>query len=92
MDRQHPTSLLRDWVSFRSGGMSIDVPDGNYTVAMFLTDPGYWEYYQNFARRAIVMEGRTMYDTRGVGLGELCSFHCDVECLVGHGRAARNKP
>ena len=43
LDRQHPTDLLRDWVGFFNGGLDLDLPNGTYTVNMWLTDCGDWE-------------------------------------------------
>ena len=40
-DRAHPTALWRDWISFESGGMQIDLPSDTYTVLACLVDAGY---------------------------------------------------
>ena len=63
-DRRHPDSLLRDWISFRAGGLDFDLPNGEYHVWMILEDPGYWEYYPNYRRRAVLAEGKTVLDER----------------------------
>ena len=39
-DRRHPTNMLRDWIGFQSGGVAIDLPDGMYSVAVYMEDPG----------------------------------------------------
>ena len=39
-DRRHPTDLLRDWVGFSTGGVAIDLPSDDYTVIVFVEDPG----------------------------------------------------
>lgn len=61
-DRRHPDDLLRDWISFNSGGLDFDLPNGRYHVWMMLEDPGYWEYYPNFERRIVRAEGRPALD------------------------------
>ena len=59
-DRGHPTSLWRDWISFESGGIAIDLPDGEYTVMLCMVDAGYWEYYQNYNMRQVSLEGKVV--------------------------------
>lgn len=61
-DRRHPDNLLRDWISFRTGGLDFDLPNGTYHVWMMLEDPGYWEYYPNFQHRAVYAEGQRVLD------------------------------
>lgn len=55
-DRRHPTNLLRDWIGFKSGGIAIDLPNGKYTVTVYMEDPGYWEYFPSWTKRQIVAE------------------------------------
>jgi hypothetical protein len=57
-DRQHPTALLGDWVSFESGGLQMLLPAGEYGVWLCMEDAGYWEYYQNYLTRAVTLQGR----------------------------------
>jgi cytochrome c peroxidase len=59
-DRRHPENLLRDWISLNSGGLDFDLPNGEYHVWMMLEDPGYWEYYPNYSKRAVIAEGKTV--------------------------------
>ena len=61
-DRRHPDNLMRDWISIASGGINVDLPNGDYHVWMMLEDPGYWEYYQNYDRRIVTAEGQVKYD------------------------------
>ena len=62
-DRQHPTRLLRDWVSFESGiGLSLALPSDHYGVWLCMVDAGYWEYYQNFNTRSVLLEGKAVYN------------------------------
>ena len=61
-DRRHPDNLLRDWMSIASGGINLDLPNGDYHVWMMLEDPGYWEYYQSYDRRTVSAEGQIKYD------------------------------
>lgn len=61
-DRRHPDNLMRDWISIASGGINVDLPNGDYHVWMMLEDPGYWEYYQNYDRRTVTAEGQVKYD------------------------------
>jgi hypothetical protein len=42
-DREHPDDLLRDWVSFVSGGLNFHLPQGRYGVWFVMEDAGYWE-------------------------------------------------
>jgi len=63
-DRRHPDNLLRDWLSIASGGLRFDLPDGDYGVWLMLEDPGYWEYVQNYDRRAVLAQGTEVYTDR----------------------------
>jgi hypothetical protein len=63
-DRRHPDNLLRDWVSLMNGGLDIDLPNGNYHVWMMIEDPGYWEYYPNYLRRTLFIEGQPTHETQ----------------------------
>jgi hypothetical protein len=61
-DRRHPGSLFNDWVSFKTGGIDIDLPNGQYQVWMMLEDPGYWEYYPSFLQREVMAQGKVILD------------------------------
>lgn len=63
-DRRHPDDLLRDWISFHSGGLDIDLPNDVYRVWMMVEDPGYWDYYPSFYRRLVWAEGKVVLDER----------------------------
>ena len=39
-DRQHPTRLLRDWISFEAGGLRFRLPNGSYGVWLCMEDAG----------------------------------------------------
>lgn len=39
-DRQHPTRLLRDWISFETGGLRFRLPNGTYGVWLCMEDAG----------------------------------------------------
>ncbi len=84
-DRRHPDNLLRDWVSIASGGLRFDLPDGEYGVWLMLEDPGYWEYVQNYDRRAILAEGREVHADGMTGETLLARVfaHQSVEDLPG---------
>ena len=56
-DREHPDDLLRDWIAFESGGLNFHLPPGRYGVWFVMEDAGYWEYYQNWERRSVVVSG-----------------------------------
>ena len=79
-DRRHPDNLFRDWISFRKGGLDIDLPNGRYHVWMMLEDPGYWEYFPNFTARKISVEGNTTVE-RQSGAEFLAKYlrHADDE-------------
>ncbi|HYE05988.1 MAG TPA: hypothetical protein VEL07_10775 [Planctomycetota bacterium] len=65
--RLGPDNLFRDWLSIADGSLLIDVPNGRYHVWLQLNDAGEWEYVQNFTRRSLTAEGRTVVDeTMGV--------------------------
>lgn len=57
-DRRHPDNLHRDWISFRSGGLQFDLPNGRYRVWMVLEDPGYWEYYPSWRSRSVYIQNK----------------------------------
>jgi hypothetical protein len=57
-DRRHPDNLHRDWISFRSGGLLFDLPNGRYRIWMTLEDPGYWEYYPSWRSRTIYIQNK----------------------------------
>ncbi len=61
-DRRFPDPALRDWISFRQGGLRFDLPDGRYHGWMVLDDPGYWEFFQQFAGRVVRVEGVALLD------------------------------
>ena len=56
-DREHPDDLMRDWVSFVSGGLNFHLPPGKYGLWFVMEDAGYWEYYQNYKSRSVVVSG-----------------------------------
>ena len=84
-DRRHPDDLLRDWISFNSGGLDFDLPNGRYHVWMMLEDPGYWEYYPNYRRRTVYAEGRpALEDTQdATGFWQRYYRHANDEDLPG---------
>lgn len=56
-DREHPDDLMRDWIAFESGGLNFHLPRGSYGVWLVMEDAGYWEYYQNWKQRSVVVSG-----------------------------------
>ncbi len=84
-DRRHPDNLLRDWISFRSGGLDFDLPNETYRVWMMLEDPGYWEYYPSYPGRAVWAEGRKVLDDQRSAQDFLARYlrHADDEDLPG---------
>eukprot|EP00040_Diaphanoeca_grandis_P035597 m.224315 g.224315 ORF g.224315 m.224315 type:complete len:2544 (-) comp33425_c1_seq2:150-7781(-) len=84
-DRRHPTDLLRDWISFNSGGLNVDLPNGDYVVALVMEDPGYWEYFPSFSQRKVKAEGITVLD-EAMNYSQFLSkyfHHQDTEDLPG---------
>ncbi|HYN76818.1 MAG TPA: hypothetical protein VES73_03380, partial [Lamprocystis sp. (in: g-proteobacteria)] len=84
-DRRHPDNLLRDWVSIASGGLRFDLPNGDYGVWLMLEDPGYWEYVQNYDKRAVLAQSREVYADRMTTAGLLARIfaHQSTEDLPG---------
>ena len=84
-DRRHPDNLLRDWVSIVFGGLRFDLPNGDYGVWLMLEDPGYWEYVQNYDRRAVLAQGREVYADHMTAEGLLARIfaHQSTEDLPG---------
>ncbi|MBS0242000.1 MAG: hypothetical protein JSS20_07470, partial [Proteobacteria bacterium] len=80
-DRRHPDDLLRDWISFAKGGLDFDLPNGRYVVWMMLEDPGYWEYFPNFRRRVVTLQGDPVLDQRQADGAFLARYysHADTE-------------
>lgn len=84
-NRRHPDSLLGDWISFNSGGLDFDLPDGSYDVWLMLEDPGYWESYPNFRYRRVLAQGRAVLDEQQTAATFLEKYlaHSDDEDLPG---------
>jgi len=84
-DRRHPDNLLRDWISIASGGLRFDLPNGDYGVWLMLEDPGYWEYVQNYDRRTVLAEGKSVYNEQMTADGLLARIfaHQTTEDLPG---------
>ncbi|MFC1582575.1 glycoside hydrolase domain-containing protein [Planctomycetota bacterium] len=60
-ERKHPPDIFfGDWVSTSNGIFAVDVPNGDYKVWIGWTDPGEWEFIQNFTRRAIHAEDKPL--------------------------------
>ena len=84
-DRQHPDDLLRDWVAFSSGGLDFSLPTGDYGVWLVLEDAGYWEYYQNYKARSVVVSGAAFVN-QSMDVNEFWKryyFHSSDEDLPG---------
>ncbi|EKX36773.1 hypothetical protein GUITHDRAFT_117068 [Guillardia theta CCMP2712] len=60
-DRRHPDNLLRDWISFEQGGVSLMLPPAKYHVWIMMEDAGYWEYFPNYQDRRVWIEGELVY-------------------------------
>jgi hypothetical protein len=90
-DRRHPDALLRDWVSITDGGLELELPPGPYHVWMMLEDPGYWEYFPNYAARTVRAEGRVLLDERPTADAFLARYfaHADDEVRPGDDPWAR---
>lgn len=62
-ERKHPPDIFfGDWVSTSNGTFSVDVPNGDYKVWIGWTDPGAWEFVQNFTRRGIYAEDELLVE------------------------------
>lgn len=84
-DREHPDDLLRDWISFLSGGINFHLPRGDYGVWFVIEDAGYWEYYQNYKQRSVAVSGGASIN-QTMSLTEFWSdyyAHADEEDLPG---------
>ncbi|HHN46644.1 MAG TPA: hypothetical protein ENN09_04305, partial [Planctomycetes bacterium] len=67
-ERQHPPDIFfGDWVSTMNGAFSVDLPDGDYKVWIAWTDPGEWEFIQNFTHRAIYAGDRLLIEETMTG-------------------------
>ena len=90
-DRRHPTNFLRDWVGFKSGGIVVDLPPGEYTVALFLEDAGYWEYFPSWRERTVRAEGRAVVAQTQTYADFVARYfnHQDTEDLPGQDTFAR---
>ena len=84
-DRRHPDSLLGDWISFKSGGIDVDLPNGDYRVWMMLEDAGYWEHYPSHAMRKVLVQGRPVLDEKRSAADFFARFyrHAGSEDLPG---------
>jgi hypothetical protein len=58
-DVLQPDPLYQDFLCLESGGLAVDLPNGNYRVFVNLDNPsGFWGEYQVYPRRAVLAQGR----------------------------------
>ena len=58
-DALQPDPLYQDFLCIESGGIVVDVPNGQYRVFVNMDSPsGYWGDYAAYRRRAIIAQGR----------------------------------
>jgi hypothetical protein len=58
-DVLEPDPLYQDFICIESGGLAVDVPNGNYRVFVNIDAPGgYWGENQIYRERAILAQGR----------------------------------
>jgi hypothetical protein len=90
-DRRHPDRLLRDWISFTSGGVDIDLPNGRYKIWLVIEDPGYWNYYPSWTSRRIMLKDKVLLEEAQNGEQFFKKYfrHADDEDLPGDNIWAR---
>ena len=60
-DALQPEPLYQDFLCILSGGVAIDLPDGNYHVFLNIDSPsGFWGEYQVYRERTVRAEGRVV--------------------------------
>lgn len=58
-DVLQPDPLYQDFICLESGGLAVDLPNGQYRVFVNLDNPsGYWGEYQVYRRRAVLAQGK----------------------------------
>jgi hypothetical protein len=58
-DVLQPDPLYQDFVCIESGGLAVDLPNGQYRVFVNLDNPsGFWGEYQTYRRRSILAQGQ----------------------------------
>ncbi|HEY5960570.1 MAG TPA: hypothetical protein VIV60_28650, partial [Polyangiaceae bacterium] len=58
-DVLQPDPLYQDFICIESGGLAVDVPNGQYRVIVNMDSPsGYWGEYQIYRRRSIFAQDR----------------------------------
>jgi hypothetical protein len=61
VDALQPDPLYQDFLSIESGGLAVDVPNGQYRVFVNMDSPnGYWGELQTYRQRSIVAQGKTV--------------------------------
>jgi len=80
-DNTFPTMLLRDFVEARGRSFRIDTPPGEYQVAVFYDNCGYWGGEQSrHTKRSIAVNGKTAWsETRKDGSAHALYRFEDVE-------------
>ena len=62
-DALQPDPLYQDFICIESGGLAIDVPNGNYHVFVNMDSPSaYWGEYQRYKERSLILEGKEFKD------------------------------
>ena len=57
-DVRQPDPLYQDFLCLESGGLAIDLPNGQYHVFVNMDNPsGYWGEYQRYKERSLLAEG-----------------------------------
>ncbi len=58
-DALQPDPLYQDFICIESGGLAVDLPNGNYRVFVNLDSPsGFWGEYQVYRHRSILAQGK----------------------------------
>jgi hypothetical protein len=58
-DVLQPDPLYQDFICIESGGLAVDVPNGQYRVFVNMDNPsGFWGEYQVYRKRSILAQGK----------------------------------
>ncbi len=62
-DALQPDPLYQDFLCIEAGGLAVNVSNGTYRVFVNIDSPSaYWGEFQNYRRRAILAEGRPVFE------------------------------
>ena len=64
-DALQPDPLYQDFICIESGGLAVDVPNGNYRVFVNIDSPGgFWGENQTYRERSILAQGKKALSER----------------------------